>query len=109
MISSEMGRDAGSEARQDVPAEASQEQDEAVEVLREVWSASGQTTADLDDLFGTARSCKNMQAVGFDALAAESGDLRGAWRATLEREGKLSTEQGSVRDLVLGSAEPGDR
>jgi hypothetical protein len=104
-----MGRGAGSEARRDGPAEASKEQDEAVEVLREVWSASGQTSTELDDLFGTARSCKNMQAVGFDALAAEGGDLRGAWRATLEREGKLSTEQGSIRDLVLGSAEPGDR
>ena len=109
MISSEMGRDAGSEARQDAPAEASQERDEAVEVLRGVWTASGKTSADLDDLFGAAKSCKNMQAVGFDALAGEGGDLRGAWRATLEREGKLSREHGSVRDLVLGSAEPGDR
>ena len=32
------------------------------------------------------------------------GDLRAAWKAKLEREGKLNTEAGSVRDLVLGKA-----
>jgi len=48
-----------------------------------------------------------MRDVGFDGLAATGGDLQGAWRATLEREGKLNERPGSVADLVLGSAERG--
>lgn len=88
---------------------ADRETDEAVEVLREVWSASGQTSEELDDLFGPSKSCKNMRNVGFDALAGAGGDLRTAWRATLRREGKLSRRPGSVRDLVMGPADQGDR
>lgn len=80
--------------------------DEALEVLRGVWSAQGQTRADLDEACGNTKSCKNMQNVGFDGLAADAdGDLRAAWREQLQREGKLNPEAGSVRDLVLGSAE----
>ena len=86
------------------------EPDEAVEVLRAVWTASGQTGAELDELFGPAKSCKSMQSVGFDGLAESGGgDLRAAWRATLEREGKLSDGPGSVADLVLGASERADR
>lgn len=105
VISEELGGDAGREARDGI----SEEPDEAIEVLRGVWTAKGQTSEDLEELFGTAKSCKNMQNVGFDALAGSDGNLRSAWRATLEREGKLSRNPGSVRDLVLGSAEPTDR
>jgi hypothetical protein len=76
-------------------------------VLRGIWAASGQTAAELDELFGTARSCKSMRDVGFDGLAGSGGDLRAAWRATLEREGKLGERRGSVADLVLGSDERG--
>jgi hypothetical protein len=81
--------------------------DDALEVLRGVWSAQGQTSADLDEVFGTAKTCKNMVNVGFDGLAGADEDLRTAWRATLQREGKLNSEAGSVGDLVLGSAEAG--
>ena len=77
------------------------EPDEALEVLRGIWSAQGQTSADLDDI-GTAKSCKRMADVGFDDLADSADDLRSAWRATLERDGKLKPEAGSVADLVLG-------
>jgi hypothetical protein len=87
------------------PEAARAEPDEAAEVLRGVWAASGQTAAELDEMFGTAKSCKNMREVGFDGLGGTSGDLRAAWRATLEREGKLSDRPGSVAGLVLGSAE----
>jgi hypothetical protein len=80
-------------------------QPEPVEVLRSVWSASGQSAADLEDALGPQKSCKNMQNVGFEGLAGSDGDMRSAWRATLERDGKLSREAGSVRDLVLGQAE----
>jgi len=85
----------------------SREPDGALEVLRGVWSAQGQTSADLDEDCGTTKSCKRMADVGFDGLASAEGDvdLRTAWRARLEREGKLTPGSGSVRDLVFGSAE----
>ena len=89
--------------------------DDALEVLREVWGAQGQTSADLDEACGETKSCKRMTDVGFDGLAGASagtgpgtgpgGDLRAAWRDQLRREGKLNPEAGTVRDLVLGPAE----
>lgn len=78
------------------------EPDDAVEVLREVWAAKGQSAADLDEAFGTQKSCQRMQDVGFDGMANGDGDMRAAWRATLERDGKLGQGAGSLRDLVLG-------
>jgi hypothetical protein len=81
------------------------ETDETVEVLRGVWTASGQDGEELAELLGPAKSCKNMQNVGFEDLAGSEADIREAWRATLKREGKLSERQGSVRDLVLGRPE----
>jgi hypothetical protein len=83
----------------------SREPDEALEVLRGIWSAQGQTSADLDDI-GTGKSCKRMADVGFGELDGADDDLRAAWRHRLEREGKLSTG-GSVADLVLPSADQG--
>lgn len=82
----------------------SREPDEALEVLREVWRAHGQTEADLDETGGTGKACKRMAGVGFGELA-DDDDLRAAWRARLEREGKLKPGS-SVRDLVLGSQQP---
>ena len=78
--------------------------DDAREVLREVWSAQGQTSADLEAC-DTAKACKRMADVGFDGLAGEDGDLRAAWRNKLQREGKLTEGTSGIRDLVLGSAE----
>ena len=81
--------------------------EEALEVLREVWSARGQTAEDVEEACGTTRSCKRMTDVGFDGLAEETdGDLRAAWRERLRREGKLDPQADSIRDLILGSAEP---
>ena len=74
-------------------------------MLREVWSATGQTAADLDEAFGAQKSCKRMADVGFDGMVEEDGDMRAAWRATLEREGKLDRSSHGVRDLVLGSTD----
>jgi hypothetical protein len=89
--------------------------DEALEVLRGIWSAQGQTSADLDDLddAGHTKACKRMADVGFDGLAMKGageagGDVRSAWRDRLEREGKLNPEAGSVRDLVLGQSQARD-
>jgi hypothetical protein len=83
----------------------SRRSDEALEVLRGIWSAQGQTSGDLDEAFGTAKSCQKMTEVGFDGLAGADGDLRSAWRARLRREGKLNAEAGTIGDLVLRSAE----
>ncbi len=105
MSSGDTNRNAGRGDEHVKPEAAQAEPDETAEVLRGVWSASRQTAAELDELFGTAKSCKNMRNVGFDELAAAGGDLRSAWRARLEREGKLSDRSDSVADLVLGSAE----
>jgi len=83
--------------------ERDREPDEAVEVLRAVWSANGQSTADLEDAFGEQKACKRMADVNFDGFSesSQSDDLRTAWRDTLERDGKLGGT-GSVRDLVFG-------
>ncbi len=96
MLSWEMDRAERTEQRRDP--------EDAVEVLRAVWSADGQTEADLDEAFGNQKSCKRMADVGFDDLADPGADLRSAWRATLKRDGKLNTEADGVRDLVLGLA-----
>jgi hypothetical protein len=78
------------------------QRDEAVEVLRSVWAADGQTSGTLEEDFGPTKPCKNMQDVSFDGMAEPGTDLRAAWREKLRREGKLSTSHGTVRDLVLG-------
>jgi hypothetical protein len=100
------------------------EPDEALEVLRGIWTARGRNGADLSgEHTGHGKGCKRMAAVGFGGLAQRSvgdpdGDperegtdaaptgpeLRAAWRARLEREGKLNAAGGSVRDLVFGPA-----
>lgn len=85
----------------------SREPDETLEVLRAVWSAQGQTAADLDEAAGEGKSCKRMAGVGFDDMADDDTDVRAAWRSRLAREGKLNPAGGSIADLVLGSAEPG--
>jgi hypothetical protein len=79
---------------------------EGLEVLRAVWSATGQDATDLDEAFGPhgghgghGKSCKNMRNVGFDG---DDEDLRAAWRSRLEREGKLA-RGGTLADLVFGS------
>jgi hypothetical protein len=77
--------------------------EEVAEVLRQVWSARGQSAGDIEEACGNTKSCKRMTDVGFDGLAEETdGDLRLAWRTQLAREGKLNRDAGSVRDLVLG-------
>jgi hypothetical protein len=79
--------------------------DEAVDVLRAVWAADGQSSADLDEDCGPTKSCKNMKDITFDGMAEPGSDLGSAWRDRLRREGKLSNSGGSVRDLVLGQSD----
>ncbi|HEX3713666.1 MAG TPA: hypothetical protein VHV09_12825 [Trebonia sp.] len=83
---------------------------EALEVLRDVWRGQEQGVADLDECGNTA--CKKMTdaGVGFDDYAAgDATDRAAAWRARLEREGKLGSA-GSLADLVLRPAgQPSER
>jgi hypothetical protein len=79
--------------------------DEPVDVLRAVWSADPEAGADLDEVCGPQKTCKNMTGVSFDGLAEPGSDLGAAWRDKLAREGKLSTSGQSIRDLVLGPAD----
>lgn len=80
---------------------------EALDVLRNVWRSQGQTVTDLVDPSGEQKSCKRMTdaGVGYEDFAAGEEDLSVAWRARLEREGKLDRSGGSIRDLVMGSGE----
>jgi hypothetical protein len=80
---------------------------DALDVLRNVWSSDGQTSADLVDPSGEQKSCKRMDeaGVGYEDFAAGEEDLNSAWRARLEREGKLDRSGSTIRDLVLGSAD----
>ena len=84
----------------------SREPDEALDVLREVWSARGQTAADLDEATAAGKSCKRMANVGFQDMAEDDADLRAVWRERLLREGKLNPDGASIADLVLGPAKP---
>jgi hypothetical protein len=78
----------------------------AQDALHSVWKARGQDGADLDAAVpDRPKVCKNMVNVGFDALAPKGGDLRSAWRAALERDGKLRADAVTIRDLVLGDAD----
>jgi hypothetical protein len=82
--------------------------DEALSVLRDIWSAREQTVADLDAELGQGRgkACKRLKHVGFGGTAEPvDEDLRTAWRAKLEREGKLRADGQSVADLLSEQAD----
>jgi hypothetical protein len=79
--------------------------EDALDVLREIWQATGQSADDVEAACGEQKACKSTSAVGFDGMVGPDGDLRTAWRTKLEREGKLRPGTGSVRNLVLGDAD----
>jgi len=81
--------------------------DEALTVLRDIWHAREQTAADLDATPGHGKACKAMRHVGFGGdNEPVDEDLRAAWRAKLEREGKLRPDGQSVRDLLASPDAP---
>lgn len=69
----------------------------------EMWSTPAEDQVLLDADCSPTRTCKNMVGISFDGLAEPGTDLASAWRATLEREGKLVDGAGSLADLVLGN------
>jgi len=76
----------------------------ALSVLRGIWAARGHSAAELGDGWvSNAKACKNSAALGLPDL---DDDLRAAWRARLEREGKIVPGASSVGDLVRGAGEP---
>jgi hypothetical protein len=76
--------------------------EDALHVLRDIWRARDQT--DLPDLTGHGKSCKAMRHVGNDPV---DEDLRAAWRARLDREGKSRPDGTTVGEMVLGHDEVG--
>lgn len=75
------------------------------DVLQSVWQIDQTHDHDLDEDCSPTKPCRNMKDVTFDGYAEPGSDLGAAWRAKLAREGKLSTSEGSVRDLVLGQGD----
>ncbi len=72
---------------------------------RDMWATEEQAGDDtFDEDCSPTRVCRNARAFSFEGIAGEGGDLKSAWRETLEREGKLSQSTESIRDLVLGQA-----
>ena len=71
-------------------------------MLRGVWSAQGQTSADLDETCGHGSPASGWPTSASTAWPSADDDLRAAWRDRLEREGKLNADGGSV-------ARPGPR
>ncbi|BBF99121.1 MULTISPECIES: hypothetical protein [Pseudonocardia] len=75
----------------------------SLEVLRDIWSANARTGDEIEDQLRGNRPkvCRNMRSIGFGGMDPEvvapgegtntpvDTDIRSAWRATLEREGKL--------------------
>jgi hypothetical protein len=80
----------------------SDDAERGLSVLRDIWHAQGQTSADLVTMFSHGKVCKAMRHIGTEPV---DDDLRAAWRDRLEREGKLRPDGSSLRDIVLGSAD----
>ncbi|MGH9126760.1 MAG: hypothetical protein ACRDZ8_18820 [Acidimicrobiales bacterium] len=81
-----------------------QTSNEALENLRDMWRANGQTAADIDEACGAgsnSKVCRNSVHMTFDGFAdEETGDVRTGWQNTLDREGKR-TER-SLADVIFG-------
>jgi len=70
-----------------------------------MWSTPDENQVLLDADCSPTKTCKNMVGISFDGFAEPGSDLSAAWRATLEREGKVKEGSGSLRDLVFGQTE----
>jgi len=72
------------------------------EGLSDVWNTADDV--DLDPDCSPTKVCRNARDFTFDGIAEGDEDLATSWKTLLDREGKLSNEGGSIRDLVLGAA-----
>lgn len=86
------------------------ERDQALQVLRGVWSANATEPEELDEEFGEGKCCKTVKDLGFGAMSAHpadptggkevDGELRAAWRSILDRDGKRRADATSIGDQV---------
>jgi hypothetical protein len=87
---------------------AMSDDEEALTVLRGIWTAQRQSAADIRP--GSGKVCRNMKNIGFGADEAGStagpvdDDQRVAWRERLAREGKVAPGSTTLRDLLLGES-----
>ena len=87
----------------------------ALGVLRGIWSANARTGEELEEELRGSRPkvCRNMKNIGFGGMAPDAvpsetdgtntpvdSDIRSAWRAKLEREGKLRPGAVSIREML---------
>jgi hypothetical protein len=70
-----------------------------------MWSSPSDDQVLLDADCSPTKTCRNMVGISFDGFAATETDLRAAWVERLESEGKLSGDDASLRELVLGSSD----
>ncbi len=69
--------------------------------LSDLWAAEHDpVAADVD--CSPTKVCRNARDFTFDGIADGDEDLATSWRQLLQREGKFSAEQPSIRELVLG-------
>lgn len=79
-----------------------QNPENAVNVLREVWTADGTDSAELAEVCGNTKPCRTSKHMSFDGYAESHEEVGPAWREKLRREGKLTNSGGTIRDLVMG-------
>lgn len=85
------------------------QEDEALTVLRGIWTADRQSVADIRP--GSGKVCRNMKNIGYgaDDGGSTAGPIddaqRLAWREQLAREGKLAPGSTTLRELLLGESE----
>lgn len=94
-----------------------EEGQQALSVLRGLWSAQGQSSRDVDSESScgdnsNSKTCKATDSMTFEGLIDEVEattdtheaitNVQSAWRKKLEQDGKLHRDGKALRDLVLG-------
>ena len=74
---------------------------DAPTTLKALWASHSDNLHELDTECSPTKTCRNMQDVTFDGYAEDGGDIRTAWRNTLEREGKLGPA--TLGELIHGT------
>lgn len=94
--------------------------EQALDVLRDIWSANAQSADELEEELRANRPkvCRNMRSIGFGGMDPETvspgeatntpvdTDIRAAWREKLAEEGKLHPQGVSVAELLDDAGEP---
>ncbi|HEY5685052.1 MAG TPA: hypothetical protein VIY70_06750 [Acidimicrobiia bacterium] len=78
---------------------------EPADAITGMWSSPPDDQLLVDAECSPTKTCRNMVGVSFDGFAEPGTDLRQAWRAKLEREGKVADGGTSLGELVLGRSD----